>query len=69
MTDSEPADGAWRKSTASNANGGECVEIAFADDMVRVRHSQDPAGPVLSLSYPEWKAFLAGAHNGEFDLP
>jgi hypothetical protein len=69
VTDSEPADGVWRKSKASNAAQGECVEIAFADDAVLVRHSQDPSGPVLSFSYPEWKAFLAGARDGEFDLP
>jgi hypothetical protein len=68
VTDSESADGVWRKSNASNSNG-ECVEVAFVDDAVLVRHSQDPSGPVLSFSYPEWKAFLAGAHNGEFDLP
>ena len=68
MTDSESADDVWRKSRASTANG-ECVEVAFADDAVLVRHSQDPSGPVLSFSYPEWKAFLAGARNGEFELP
>jgi hypothetical protein len=45
------------------------VEVAFADDAVLVRHSQDSSGPVLSFSHSEWKAFLAGARNGEFDLP
>jgi hypothetical protein len=69
VTDSEPADGVWHKSTASNSNGGECVEVAFADDAVLVRHSQDPTGPVLSFSPSEWKAFLVGARDGEFDLP
>jgi hypothetical protein len=68
VTDSEPADGVWHKSKASNASG-ECVEVAFADVAVLVRHSQDPSGPVLSFSYPEWKAFLTGARDGEFDLP
>jgi len=68
VTDSESADGVWRKSNASNA-GGECVEVAFADDAVFVRHSQDASGPVLSFSHPEWKAFLSGARDGEFDIP
>jgi Domain of unknown function (DUF397) len=68
VTDSESADDRWRKSKASAAHG-DCVEVAFADDTVRVRHSQDPSGPVLSFSYREWKAFLAGAREGEFDLP
>ncbi|MGD0703062.1 MAG: DUF397 domain-containing protein [Trebonia sp.] len=68
MTASEPADDVWRKSKESNATG-ECVEVAITDDAVLVRHSHDPSGPVLSFSHPEWKAFLAGAHKGEFDLP
>jgi hypothetical protein len=69
VTDSESAASAWRKSEASNANGGECLEVAFADEAVLIRHSHDRAGPVLSFSHAEWKAFLAGARNGEFDLP
>jgi hypothetical protein len=68
VTDSESADDVWSKSEVSNATG-ECVEVAFADDAVLVRHSHDPSGPVLSFSHSEWKAFLAGARNGEFDLP
>jgi hypothetical protein len=36
---------------------------------VRVRHSQDPLGAMLSFSHSEWRAFLAGARDGEFDLP
>jgi hypothetical protein len=68
VTDAESADGVWRKSKASGANG-ECVEIAFVDGTVRVRHSRDPLGAVLSFSYSEWRAFLAGARDGEFDIP
>jgi hypothetical protein len=68
VTEAESADGEWRKSKASQ-NEGNCVEVAFGDEVVRVRHSQDPAGSVLYFSYSEWQAFLAGARNGEFDLP
>jgi hypothetical protein len=45
------------------------VEVSFDDHTVLVRHSLNPAGPVLSFSYAEWKAFLTGARSGEFDLP
>jgi hypothetical protein len=68
VTDLESADGVWRKSKASNANG-ECLEVAFADTAVLIRHSHHPTGPMLSFSHAEWKAFLAGARDGEFDLP
>jgi hypothetical protein len=55
----------WRKSTASGAS--ECVEVAFVEQSVLVRHSQDPTGPTLTFSRPEWAAFVAGVRNGEFD--
>lgn len=68
MTDSQSADAVWRKSKQSNSQG-ECVEVRFAGDAVLVRHSLAPSGPVLAFSRAEWNAFLAGARDGEFDLP
>lgn len=68
MTDPASADGVWRKSRASNAQG-ECVEVSFDEHAVFVRHSLNPAGPVLSFSHAEWDAFLVGARNGEFNFP
>jgi hypothetical protein len=38
MTDFSAA--TWRKATRSNGSGGECVEIAFADEKVGVRDSK-----------------------------
>lgn len=69
MTGSESARATWRKSSASGDGGGDCVEVAFADGTVLIRHSRDPAGPVLSFTHSEWQAFLSGTRNGEFDLP
>jgi hypothetical protein len=65
LTESEPADLVWRKSTASG--GGNCVEVAFTEDAVHVRTSRQPSGPSLSFTISEWSAFLTGARNGEFD--
>lgn len=67
-SESEPVTCTWRKSTASGGNG-DCVEIAFVANGVLVRHSRNPSGPVLSFTHSEWRAFLTGTHNGEFDLP
>jgi hypothetical protein len=69
VTGSESSPAVWQKSRESADGGGNCVEVAIIDTAVLIRNSQDPAGPVLSFSYPEWRAFLVGARNGEFDLP
>jgi hypothetical protein len=33
-----------------------------------VRDSKDPQGPVLLFTPDEWRAFVGGVRNGEFDL-
>ncbi|MEU6034034.1 DUF397 domain-containing protein [Actinomadura sp. NPDC047616] len=47
-------DVAWRKSSYSGSNGGNCIELADAAgavaDAVAVRDSKDPDGPVLLLT-------------------
>ncbi|MFF8810994.1 DUF397 domain-containing protein [Streptomyces pactum] len=49
----------WRKSTYSNGNGGECVEVADGfPGLVPVRDSKDPAGPVLVFPAASWQAFV-----------
>jgi hypothetical protein len=67
MAEDDEVAAAWRKSSASSA--GECVEVSIGADRVRVRHSLDRRGPVLAFTHQEWRAFLAGVHVGEFDLP
>ncbi|MFD1658571.1 DUF397 domain-containing protein [Streptomyces caeni] len=49
----------WRRSSYSNANGGNCVEIA--DDLhgvVPVRDSKNPRGPVIVVPAAAWDAFV-----------
>jgi len=59
---------AWRRSSYSG-DAGECVETAvLADQHVAVRDSKHPAGAVLIYTPAEWRAFIAGAKAGEFDL-
>ncbi|GAA2713111.1 DUF397 domain-containing protein [Actinoplanes palleronii] len=61
-------DHTWRTSTRSGSNG-QCVQVRLVADTVEVRDSKDPNGPVLAFTPGEWDALLAGAKNGEFDLP
>jgi len=63
----ENGDLTWIKSTASFANG-DCVEVAgLPDGQIGVRDSKDTHGPVLRFTRSEWRAFISGARNGEFD--
>jgi hypothetical protein len=57
----------WVKSSLSFANG-DCVEVAsLPGGQIGVRDSKDTAGPVLRFTSAEWRAFIGGARNGEFD--
>lgn len=59
----------WRKSTRSDGNGGNCVEVARnLPGIVAVRDSKNPTGPALIFTPAEWEAFLGGTKDGEFDL-
>jgi hypothetical protein len=58
----------WFRSSFSAA--GNCVEVAnLPGGGVAVRDSKDRAKAAHVYTRPEWEAFLAGAKNGEFDLP
>ena len=58
----------WRKSSHSS-DGGECVETAvLPDHWVAVRDSKHPDEAILIYMPVEWRAFIAGAKAGEFDL-
>ncbi|WP_131784270.1 DUF397 domain-containing protein [Protofrankia symbiont of Coriaria ruscifolia] len=58
----------WITSSYSNGAGGMCVEVAKLDSGVILRDSVQPDGPVLSFSREEWRAFLDGVKDGEFDI-
>ncbi|MFY1674087.1 DUF397 domain-containing protein [Plantactinospora sp. WMMB334] len=56
----------WRKSTRSQ-NNGACLEVARVGDVIGVRDSKNPDGPVLVFTLREFDAFLDGAAKGEFN--
>lgn len=57
-------DVAWFKSSYSTGNGGECIEVATADDVVLVRDSKQATGPMLSVDADAWAAFVEQAARG-----
>jgi hypothetical protein len=53
---------AWRKSSYSGNDGGNCVEVA-ASGLVLVRDTKDRAGAVLPLSATAWRTFIEHTRN------
>ncbi|MEV0733320.1 DUF397 domain-containing protein [Polymorphospora sp. NPDC050346] len=56
----------WQRAEGDAAQGA--VEVAFVDDLIGLRNSADPDGPVLVFTRSEWEAFVGGAQDGEFDV-
>ncbi len=48
---------AWRTSSYSGNNGGNCVEVADHGGRVVVRDTKDQTGPVLWFSSAVWRTF------------
>ncbi|WP_327190438.1 DUF397 domain-containing protein [Streptomyces xinghaiensis] len=58
-------DAAWRKSSYSSGNGGNCVEVAGGvTNTVPVRDSKNPHGPALAFEAAAWAAFVTGVKTG-----
>ncbi|MGW4378024.1 DUF397 domain-containing protein [Streptomyces albidoflavus] len=59
----------WFKSSHSN-NGGACIEVAAnlvpTHNLVPVRDSKTPSGPVLTFPSTAFSSFVAGIKAGEF---
>ena len=56
----------WVKASESDS-GGNCVEVYFDGDTIRVRDSKDREGPQLVFTTAEFDAFKHGVRHGEFD--
>jgi hypothetical protein len=65
MSDNELA---WRKSSYSGPQGGNCVEGAAYDGMILLRDTKNHGhGAVHRFTVAGWRAFLAGVRTGDFD--
>ncbi|MEU6820676.1 DUF397 domain-containing protein [Streptomyces atriruber] len=56
----------WRKSSYSNGDGGNCVEIADGlPDVVPVRDSKMTHGPTLMFPATAWAPFITAVTASE----
>jgi hypothetical protein len=54
----------WRKSSYSNTDGGECVEVAAGlPSLVPVRDSKAPSRGTLLFEASAWAAFVDGVER------
>jgi hypothetical protein len=63
MTPTDWSRASWRKSSRSNGSG-DCVEVATTGDVIGLRDSKDPAGPVLMCTRQAWQGFLRFVMGG-----
>lgn len=50
---------------STHSEGGDCVEVTRTE-VVGVRNSKDPDGPMLLLTRSGWDAFASGMLAGDF---
>jgi predicted secreted Zn-dependent protease len=55
----------WR--TAHSCDGGACVQVAADRDIILIRNSRQPGGPLLEYTTQEWHEFVSGIKKGDFD--
>jgi len=67
MTDGPvgPSSPSWR--TARNCDGGTCVQVAASGPMILIADSKTSAGLALSYTVEEFREFIIGVKNGDFD--
>jgi hypothetical protein len=52
----------------SSSQGVGDVQIAFVEGYIAMRDGKNPEGASLVFTPGEWRAFVLGARDGEFDL-
>lgn len=53
----------FRKSSFSDTNGGQCVEVGARPGVIGVRDSKCPAGGVVAVPAAAWTAFVRVARR------
>jgi hypothetical protein len=60
MSNTQPAQGTWFKSSYSSSEGGDCVEVRTGPDTILIRDSKNTTGPRLAITPGSWAAFVEG---------
>ncbi len=68
MTAFDLVHAAWRKSSYSGHANSNCVEVLGDGRAMAVRDSKKPGDGALIFARGEWRAFLRGIKDGQFDL-
>lgn len=56
---------AWRRSSYSNQDGGDCLEVADGHPgFLPVRDSKWPGGPIVRFASAPWSAFVVVLRAG-----
>jgi hypothetical protein len=57
----------WRKSTWSSPEGQNCIEVAAnLPEIIAIRDSKHPAGPLLVVTHRNWSAFTRAVKVGPY---
>jgi hypothetical protein len=51
-----------------SSNGATCVETKFTEDAVYVRNNLRPEAGTAVFTHVEWRAFVDGAKDGDYDI-
>ncbi|GAA3885913.1 DUF397 domain-containing protein [Streptomyces lacrimifluminis] len=55
----------WRKSSYSNTDAGQCLEVADNLPLVPVRDSKTPDAPALILRAGAWTSFVTAVRSDQ----
>jgi hypothetical protein len=61
-------DNEFKLSSYTGIDRYACVMVARRPDVIGVRHSRDAGKTTLEFTPDEWKAFIQGVKDGEFDI-
>jgi hypothetical protein len=55
----------WRKASRSTVQNDSCVEVAEGANVVALRDSKDPSGPMLIISNSDFRHFMSVLKKSE----